>query len=79
MRFLITEDVCAITSASPRSVQKWVSDRRIPHRRLEGVRRIFFVEEEVLAWIESGGQLELEVTETRSGRVVKPKHNGDLL
>jgi predicted DNA-binding transcriptional regulator AlpA len=72
-RYLVTEDVMALTSASARTIQDWVSRRCIPHRRLPKVRRTFFLEEEISAWIDSGGQLELEVVETRDGgRVVKP-------
>jgi predicted DNA-binding transcriptional regulator AlpA len=73
-RHLLIEDVMATTGASRRTVQGWVDRRICPHRKLPRVRRVFFLEAEVSAWIDSGGTLELDVVETRDGgRVCRPK------
>jgi hypothetical protein len=55
---------------STRSVHELTRKRAIPFRRIAGTRRCLFVESEVLAWVDAGGTLPLEVVEGERGAVV---------
>ncbi len=67
-----TEDLARELGVSNRTIAEWT--RTIPLRKIGGVRRIFFVPEEVRAWVDAGGGLELVVEEqARGGLVVKPR------
>jgi excisionase family DNA binding protein len=71
---LHVEGVGQLLGVSVRSVHELTRRREIPFRRIAGTRRCLFVEAEVLAWVDSGGTLPLEVTESeRGGVVVRPK------
>jgi predicted DNA-binding transcriptional regulator AlpA len=68
-RYLRLEDVAEdFLRCSPRSVHELTRRNAIPLRRIPGVRRVLFVEDELRAWIDGA---ELEVID--GGRVVRPK------
>jgi predicted DNA-binding transcriptional regulator AlpA len=69
---LHVEDVAALLGSSTRSVHELTRLRRIPCRRIAGTRRVLFVEEEVLAWVDAAGGMPLEVLEPNGGLVVRP-------
>jgi len=69
--YLLSEDVQKLLGVSDRTLKSFVARRAIPHRRLPGVRRTLFVEQEIAEWVDGA---ELEVVETPAGgRVVKPR------
>lgn len=57
---------------SRRTFQALAAQRRLPHRRHPGSRRIVIVRAELEAYLDDPG-LELEVVELDGGRIVKPK------
>jgi predicted DNA-binding transcriptional regulator AlpA len=69
-KFLLVEGVAAMTGNSVRTVHELTRQRRIPCRRIAGTRRLLFDEEELIAWIDSGGNADLEVTEGHDGSLV---------
>jgi excisionase family DNA binding protein len=79
-RFLTVEEAAELLRCSTRSVHERTRLRELPCRRLPGTRRVLFRREELEAWVESGGAVELEVVEgLRGGFVVRPRENGDEL
>jgi excisionase family DNA binding protein len=75
-RYLTVEETAKLLRCSTRSVHERTRLREIPCRRLPGTRRVLFRMEEVEAWVESGGAVELEVVEgARGGFVVRPREN----
>jgi excisionase family DNA binding protein len=68
--FLRVEDVADKLGCSTRSVHELTRRRAIPFRRIAGTRRCLFREDEVLAWVDAGGTLPLEVVEGERGGVV---------
>jgi excisionase family DNA binding protein len=70
-QYLTVEEVAELLRSTPRSVHGLTQQNRIPCRRLPGVRRLLFVEEELEAWINGA---ELEVVD--DGRVVRAKLDG---
>ncbi len=76
-RFLTVEEAAELLRCSTRSVHERTRLRELPCRRLPGTRRVLFRRDELEAWVESGGAVELEVVEgDRGGFVVRPR--GDL-
>jgi excisionase family DNA binding protein len=71
---LHVEDVARLLGFSVRSIHEMTRQRRIPCRRIPGTRRFLFDSEELTAWIDAGGDVELEVIEgLHGGLVVRPK------
>jgi len=70
---LRVEDVAALLGCSTRSVHELTRRRQVPCRRLAGTRRILFRADEIEAWVDAGGNMELEVSERGGGLVVRPK------
>jgi excisionase family DNA binding protein len=67
------EQVAELLGCSTRSVHELTRRRAIPFRRIPATRRCLFVEAEVLAWVDAGGGIPLEVVEgERGGVVVRP-------
>jgi excisionase family DNA binding protein len=66
-QYLITEEAAEMTRRSPRSIHELTRSRRIPFRRLPGMRRYLFLADELEAWANGA---ELEVSETADGGVV---------
>ena len=64
------EQISELLHRSPRAIHALTAARRIPFRRIAGTRRCLFLEDEVLAWVDAGGALPLEVIETDGGGVV---------
>ena len=74
---LRVEDVMAMFGVGRRTVHGWTMARSVPCRRIAGTRRIFFLEDELRAWVDAGGNLPLEVDEQPNGAlVVRPKEAG---
>jgi excisionase family DNA binding protein len=69
---LHVEDVAELLGFSVRTVHELTRKRSIPCRRIPGTRRVLFLEEELLAWVEAGGELE-ELKGRAGGFVVRPK------
>jgi len=68
------ERVAELLGCSTRSIHELTRRRAIPFRRIPGTRRCLFVEAEVLAWVDAGGTVPLEVVEgDRGGVVVRPR------
>lgn len=68
-RYLTSEETAELLRCSVRSVQALVSERRIPHRRIGGVRRTLFSPDEIARWLDGAP---LETIETPDGgRVVR--------
>ena len=67
---LHVERVADLLGCSTRSVHELTRRRAVPFRRIAGTRRCLFVEAEVLAWVDSGGTVPLEVIEGERGGVV---------
>ena len=58
------------TGHSTRTIQEWIAQRQIPHRRLPGVKRTLFRYDELDAWLNSAP---LKTIETPGGtRIVRP-------
>jgi excisionase family DNA binding protein len=70
---LRAEGVAELLGCSTRSVHELTRKRAIPCRRIAGTRRILFREDELAAWVDAGGDLDLDVSERGGGLVVKPK------
>lgn len=69
-RLLTVEEVARLLRCSRRVVHELARTGRIPHRRLPGLRRILFSEDELRAWL---GGASLEAVELPDGgRVVRP-------
>ncbi len=74
VRYQTVEELAAEHGWSVRTVHERTRLRELPCRRLPGTRRILFIREEVEAFIDAGGMLELEVIEgARGGLVVRPR------
>jgi excisionase family DNA binding protein len=69
-RLLHVEDVSALLGISVRTVHELTRQRRIPCRRIPATRRILFDSDELAAWVDAGGTVELEVIEGRDGGLV---------
>ena len=68
--YLTVEEAAELLRRSPRSIHELTRLRRIPHRRLPGMRRLLFLEDELKAWVDG---CELEVRNLADGsRVVRP-------
>jgi excisionase family DNA binding protein len=67
---LRVEQVAELLRCSTRSVHERTRRREIPFRKIAGTRRCLFLEAEVLAWIDAGGTIPLEVVEGERGGVV---------
>ena len=71
---LLVEDVMRMFGVGRRTVHGWTSARTVPCRRIAGTRRIFFLEDEIRQWVDTGGTLPLDVSEQpNGGLVVRPK------
>jgi excisionase family DNA binding protein len=72
--YLRSEQAAELLSCSVDTVLRKVERNQIPHRKIGGVRRVLFVEDELRAWIDGAP---LEVVQTANGgRVVRPVENG---
>jgi len=72
--YITVEQAAELLLCSVRTVHERTRRRELPCRRLPGARRILFLPEELEAFVEAGGALELEVHEgLRGGFVVRPK------
>jgi excisionase family DNA binding protein len=67
--FLTTREVAVRLRCSTRTVHELTRLRLIPHRRLAGLRRCLFLEDELAAW-EDGASVEA-VELPQGGRVVR--------
>jgi excisionase family DNA binding protein len=68
--YLTVEEAAELLRRSPRSVHELTRSRKIPHRRLVGMRRLLFLADELEAWADGA---ELETIELADGsRVVRP-------
>jgi excisionase family DNA binding protein len=67
---LHVEAVAELLGLSVRTVHELTRKREIPFRRIPGTRRCLFVKEEVIAWVDAGGTLPLQVVEGERGAVV---------
>lgn len=74
-QYLVASEAAEILRCSPRAVNDHARAGRLPHRKLPGTRRLLFVEEELLEYI-NGAQVETIELED-GGRIVRPKLNGD--
>jgi excisionase family DNA binding protein len=71
---LLVEDVAALLGCSRDFVYRMTAADRIPYRKIGGVRRVLFIEDEIDAWVDG---CDLEVVRTANGgRVVRPVENG---
>jgi excisionase family DNA binding protein len=69
-QYLTVEEAAELLRRSPRSVHELTRSRRIPHRRLPGMRRLLFLADELEAWCDG---CQLDVAEYEDGsRVVRP-------
>lgn len=69
-RYLTTEEIAEQLHCSRRTISALVSAGRIPYRRVRGVRRTFFVPDEIEAWINGA---DLETVNSNGGKIVRPK------
>ena len=69
--YLTTEQVAAQLDYSRRTITELVRTKKIPHRKIAGVRRVYFLPDELDAWM-NGATLETVET-ANGGRVVRPK------
>jgi excisionase family DNA binding protein len=70
---LRVEQVAKLLGCSTRSVHELTRKRAIPCRRIAGTRRILFREDELQAWVDAAGDVDLEIIERGGGLVVRPK------
>jgi len=71
--FLDIDGAAELLVSSRRVLHQLASERRIPHRRLPGQRKLVFVRAELESFV-IDPTLELEVVELeRNGRIVRPK------
>jgi predicted DNA-binding transcriptional regulator AlpA len=70
--FTDVEGVCKLTGWSRRQVHEKTRHRAIPMRIIPGVRKVLFIESEVVDWITNGADLEARET-ADGGVVVRPK------
>ena len=73
-KLLVTEEAAELTRLSVRSLHGLASARAVPHRKLVGVRRLFWDEDDLTAWL-CGAPLEVVELEG-GGRIVRPKGAG---
>lgn len=64
--------VCELTGWSRRQVHEKTRHRAMPMRIVPGVRKVLFVESEVVDWITNGSELDVRET-VHGGVVVRPK------
>jgi hypothetical protein len=75
--FLTAPEAAEYLRCTLRSLHGRTSVERVPYRRLGGMRRLLFLEDELRQFVETGGACELEVLKTPDGgKVVRPKLNG---
>ena len=67
---LIVDEVAQLLRVSPRTIFEFTRKRAIPHRRLAGSRRLWFLRSEIRSWLD-GAELEI-VTDSAGGRIVRP-------
>jgi excisionase family DNA binding protein len=70
-RYLTLEQAAELLALSPYTTRTKAAAGEIPHRRLSGMRRLLFVEAELVAWLD-GAALE-KVPAPNGGRVVRPR------
>lgn len=71
--YLTQADVATRFNVSDRTVKEWVIRRRVPHRKLPGVRSVVFIEHELDQWADDP-LVELEIRVGKDGaRVVRPR------
>jgi excisionase family DNA binding protein len=63
-------DVADLLGVSVRSVHELTRKRASPFRKVEGTRRVLFLEDELRAWVQAGRAAPLEVVEGERGSVV---------
>ena len=68
--FLRTEEAAEFLSLSVDTLLRKASAGTVPHRRIAGVRRLLWLEAELVDWI-NGAELET-ITAANGGRVTRP-------
>jgi hypothetical protein len=70
--YLTAEQAAELLNCTVRSLHGRTAVDRLPYRKLGGMRRLLFLEDELRAYVETG--CELEVVETADGgKIVRPK------
>lgn len=68
--FMLSEDVADVLGVSRSTVQEWLGQGRIPHRKMPGTRRCLVPVKDFQAWLD-GAELEM-IPLAAGGRIVRP-------